>query len=460
MSEVRKVRKHRSEDCHDKNDDDSVVSTLSIQRTHGCWGDDPLDVPWKGCVCGKIHARPTVVFWIQCEGPCSSWYNVSPKCVNGLTEDQAAHVSWSCKECVELTQQHQAPALGMLLDLPPGVLYRILEFSSKPTYRAASLQAQISSLCKASHHFVQGGKSKGVWEAILTREYTFQKQTVQNTSSKDPYASKQIGNPRSSKRHRKSTTFWNMSMSSAVQVEYNQSAHNCDPRDAVIRRHSHLISSTHDAYMCLEKMADPIRMRGDISSSPRSSSSRRPLSLQGLRGLTQSFRSLDVNRPSPFSGRTFLHVCCAAELNEASILRCVSYLLKEHAADPNVQSTKEHPYADRPVLFFAIARIMPKLVDTLIKAGASLTVEASGEFRRTFEPNEASISGSFTPLTYAQEIKRVESLSSFPNTSKGGTVNDGFSSLRCRSGSIPPYWMTKLNHRIRILEEATNLPSK
>jgi hypothetical protein len=334
------------------------------------------------------------------------------------------------------------------MDLPPEVFFRILEFAAKPTHRGAVLQTQIAQLCKVTRHFVMGDKSKGIWEAILEHDYHSFKSTVNRVKSSPQKQEPCAANPssqRASKRRRKITNFYLNTNSSSGSAELQ----NSNGRQSVIREHLSLLSRNEDAYVALDALAEPMasRSRGqNVASYSREqqnamkSNSHVPLTLQRLRRLVQSFDDpLDVNRPCPFSGRTFLHICCAADLNEAGVVQCVRYLIQEQGSDPNVMSTNESPYANRPALFFAIARVMPKLVDLLIKAGASLTIQANGEFRRTFDPSK-TIRGCFTPLEYAREIKRVEAATSVAPSST----------------SVPPYWMNKLNSCIRILAEASS----
>jgi Ankyrin repeat len=434
-------------------DDESVCSSVeSIRNNHGAFGDDDTDVPWNGCVCGHIHARPTPVFWIQCDGPCQAWYNVTPSCVNGLTEQDAANLLvWNCDDCKALRKRSH-PSLQLFMDLPPEVFFRILEFTAKPTHRGAVLQTQIASLCKVTRHFVMGDVSKSIWETILEHDYHSFKPTTKNhikTSPKKqaPPCSASPSSQRVSKRRRKITNFYlNTNSSSSGSSAPLQKSNG---RQSVIREHLSLLSRNEDAYVALDTLAEPMasRYRGqNVASYSREqqnamkNNTHVPLSLQRLRRLVQSFdHPLDVNRPCPFSGRTFLHICCAANLNEAGVVQCVRYLIQEQGADPNVMSTNESPYADRPALFFAIARVMPKLVDLLIKAGASLTIQANGEFRRTFDPSK-TIRGCFTPLEYAREIKRMEAATSVAPSST----------------TVPPYWMNKLNSCIRILAEASS----
>ncbi|CAB9507034.1 expressed unknown protein [Seminavis robusta] len=53
--------------------------------------------PALGCVCGDIHDKRCVVFWVQCDS-CDAWYNVSRRCV-GFNEEQAQKRNWSCWAC-------------------------------------------------------------------------------------------------------------------------------------------------------------------------------------------------------------------------------------------------------------------------------------------------------------------------------------------------------------------------
>ena len=77
----------------DEVDVDDLSKAASLESED--WEND--DNPWIGCVCGKIHAAPAVVFWIQCES-CDTWCNVAPACV-GFDEDEAKFKTWTCRAC-------------------------------------------------------------------------------------------------------------------------------------------------------------------------------------------------------------------------------------------------------------------------------------------------------------------------------------------------------------------------
>lgn len=184
-----------------------------------------------------------------------------------------------------------------------------------------------------------------------------------------------------------------------------------------------MLNRTDDMYDHLERMADP----------PNNESNQR-LTLSRLRSALEVHAPVSVDRRSPFTQRTLLQVVCSGEVPEAQLVNCVKFLLHHENADPNILATHEHPYADRPTLYFAIARAMPKLVTVLLQAGASVHTRVQGAFRLTFDPT-STIAGNFTPLEYAREIFCVE--------------------VEERQIVVPPYWVTQLRSCIRILECAT-----
>jgi hypothetical protein len=236
---VKRRREHQvlvDDDGNNNDDSSSVHSVESTRQAHGKWGDDLVSVPWNGCVCGQVHARPIPVYWILCEGPCSAWFNVSPRCVKGMTAEKAQQTLWNCRKCTRLLEKQAA--LQTLLQLPHDVLYRILQFTAIQTHRAAVLCHKLAPLNKLAWHFVQGDKSRALWQAILRQEYSAEKQ--KNTSYPDPR--------RASTRRRKRTSFW------APCPNNHGSNH---PRHWVQQEHALLLTRIEDVYYHVEELADP-----------------------------------------------------------------------------------------------------------------------------------------------------------------------------------------------------------
>ena len=71
------------------------------------WDDD--ENAWLGCVCGKIHKKSEHpnLFWIQCES-CSSWYDVSQKCVGFGMQEAKTIENWTCWACPEIDPEEQS----------------------------------------------------------------------------------------------------------------------------------------------------------------------------------------------------------------------------------------------------------------------------------------------------------------------------------------------------------------
>lgn len=358
-------------------DDRSLSDCSSIFVDHGDW-DGNYD-PWYGCVCNEVHPRPTVVFWLQCDGACHGWYNVSVNCV-GFDDEQAKKmVSWFCRDC-----SNMAPQLRLLLDLPDVLLHHILSFVAPAMERAAVLSLQIAPLCDATLHAVHNEPWSSLWFLLLQNEYGGGLHPARRLASTTGRASKRL------------------------RSEFQA-------RTVVRETHIMLCENTDDAHCAL--MATAVNEY-------------EPLTLKRLRSIMSEHGrpSLLVNRRSPW-GRTFLMECCAADfVDEGVVLRCVRELVENHGAGPNVLTRNEHPFADRPVLFFAIARVMPSVVEYLIHAGASLHVEVTGQFRLVSAPLEG-LHGTFTPLGFARALKDAES-------------------------RLPVYYVSKLNVCIKILSKA------
>ena len=93
ISKCEKDSLHEGTESDDEIDVDDASKDASFESED--WEND--DNPWIGCVCGKIHEAPAVVFWIQCES-CDTWCNVAPACV-GFDEDEAKFKAWTCRTC-------------------------------------------------------------------------------------------------------------------------------------------------------------------------------------------------------------------------------------------------------------------------------------------------------------------------------------------------------------------------
>lgn len=329
-----------------KGDDDSSES--SVTNTKGYWEGERHQ--WNGCSCGQIHQRPLQVFWIQCDGFCQGWYNVSPQCVGFINRDAEMISEWICSNCTK----HINPSLRCLLHLPEPLLYHILGFIA-PGVEKVRVLSQLSLLSSATKNAVCNNPWKDLWLLILERDFG-------------------VCSLRASKRRRRITV--------------------SSPKEAVEEMYIRMCGRTDDAHLALLYTANM-----------------ELLTLKRLRRyLGNDPSKLLINRRSP-SGRTFLQVCCAAKYaDERAVLRCVKELVNEYRADPNVFANGEQPHADRPALFFAISRVMPSVLNELIQAGACLQIKVNGSFRMVSDPDR-SFSGSYTPFEFARKLQAVETAS-------------------------------------------------
>eukprot|EP00977_Amphora_coffeiformis_P020054 scaffold7808_cov184-Amphora_coffeaeformis.AAC.33 len=498
----------------DHDDDDSFGSTI---QTHGTWRcdddqdeDDDTegkdDVPWRGCVCGIIHPRPLPVFWMQCDGPCQSWYNVASACVNGWTRNDAQQRHWMCPTCHKDDKDlAEYPALSssssssrswfasVACRLPGEVWFRILKYTARPTHRAAVVMQQLAPLCQAAHFALASTpRADPLWNLILREDYClpYHAQPHQHQEKEDPLdtAPKAVQTttitttaettirrssrrkrrlpPRCADRNVECFVPWNHSSSSSNNNNTNNKKcmHVRHPRSRVRREHLLLLQRTEDAYHAVEALANPSPPSSPSSSSSSSSSSVAPtpqrLSASRLRQVLQRYAPLDVDRPSPRTGRTMLQVVCAADVSEHVAVRCATLLLtpqqqsqmtQPHTtmhqpppffvpADPNTYTRSEHPWADRPALHFCVSRLMPRLIETVLYQGrgANPTAVARGKFCLTFDTTQC-VQGEFTPLQLARAIQRAE-ITNATATHKKVVV--------------PPYWAHKLNECIQILQTA------
>jgi len=406
----------------DDNGDSS--SECSMHKTQGDWQGEFSQ--WNGCCCGQLHQRPTHVFWIFCDGACCSWFNVTPECV-GFSEQQAATIApWYCPAC-RAKLQHQE-SLMYLLALPDHVWYHILDYTARDTEKISVLLSQIAPVCSTLHHAVHHKHWEGLLALISSRGYN-----LVSSSSSQPTAATVLFRPTSKRRRQRPTL------------------------EAIQDAHTLLRNRTDDAHVALVAMADSVqepltlaRLRrvlatgGSKNSRADNQNSKNKMNQHSVSSISRIL----IDRRSSF-GRTFLHACCAADyVNEGVVWRCVRLLLQDHGADPNKFTTAEHPDANRPALFFAISRVMPKVVQELVSQGASVTVPVSGCFRWVSDPARM-FTGTFTPLEFARHLRDMEEMGSSHQSNEGRSLLE-----TQRKKHLPKYWMRKLNECISILEKA------
>lgn len=362
-------------------DDDGNESDCSMSQKEGLWEGEHHK--WLGCCCGRIHHRRLSVFWIQCDGACQAWYNVAPHCI-GFNESEAPTISpWLCPSC----SKKMTDTLQLWMDLPETVLYKILEYAADGTGKVGVL-LKLSRLCKTVHHAVNKKYWEALWSIILQQQYGSTAPFMISPVSTTPTS------PRTSKRVKRSL----------------------HPMEAVRMAHMGLCIQTDDAHAALVNYAN---------------SEDEPLSLTRLRTILTN-RPVLVNRRSSYSGRTFLHACCAADyVNEGVVLRCIQYLMEHHGADPNLPCAGESPLANPPPLFFAISRVMPSVIKALLRGGADQDAQVTGRFRLVSNPSQ-TFSGTFTPLEFAHKLREEEG---------------------SQDNSLPMYYMRKLTACIQILSE-------
>jgi hypothetical protein len=418
-------------------DDDSCKSYSSITMDHGVWeGDDEVHA-WKGCLCGTIHARPTPVRWIQCDGACQSWYNCSEQCLVGQQQQEEEHF-WYCPDCVAAHSQ-LSQGLQLFLSLPDTLLYRILTLCAAPRERVNYLLLQLSPLCKILHHSIQFEKV-GVWDRIM-EEYA---PTVEADSTIKPPPAVTLKRKRATRRTQQQQE---------QQQTISQSHYDLSTRliHRVRNAHEDLLHATDDAHVALSAMCD---------------NQHSPLTLKRLRRILGPHRIL-ANRRSCDSGRTFVMTVCAADyVDEGVILRCVKELVEKHGACTRMWSSQEAPFANRTALFFAAARVMPTVVKYLIEHEhhqlqwtrqehqSPLQKRATGRFKLVTDPTQ-SFCGSFTPLEYMKRLQSSEEDTQRQRIQRDiqrkvpSSNNEEHQSQQ--QDSLPNYWKLKLKACIKIL---------
>lgn len=327
--------------------------------------------------------------------------------------------------------------------LPDDLLYHILTYAARPTETVFALCHRLVPLNKSIRRSIEENRHD-LWSLILEREYRGGVSLLAKTPESPcsvadaPVPSSADCRRRLAERGTGSGIGASSSSTASAQRPTRASKRqrllrdrsHTDPtqaRDEVKAAHLSLCDRTDDAHSALAHILD---------------NSDEPVSLPRLRRIFRDCGpDLAMNRRSQW-GRTFLiEVCSANYVTEAVILRCVQEVAGRRGTDPDVWSRREHPYADRPAIFFAVARVMPSVVRYLVEeAGASLTVEVTGRFKLVSNPTE-SFEGTYTPLAFAKALREAE-MGSFRRSH--------------------PYWFSKLNKIIRMLSLAENgsIPAK
>lgn len=184
-----------------------------------------------------------------------------------------------------------------------------------------------------------------------------------------------------------------------------------------------MLTRTEDAFHALE----------ELGRDPADRTCRSGLTLNQLKYTWERHSPLSVHRPSPRTGRTLLQVICASHVSEGVAVACVRHALEAWGADPN-QYCRGYDETPRPALYFAVARVMPRLVETLLsQGGAYANVTVTGSFRRTFQPARDPLpEGAYTPLELARALYTTE------------------------RHVVPPYWGHKFRACMEILERASS----
>lgn len=426
---------------------------MQLRPHRSRWNDPRGDRPPKADKGDKCEADSQE--WVQCE-KCEKWRRLPPRIpAEGLPE------SWHCSMntwdagaafCVveedkmgngEVTisgAREKTSCHGILFDLlPDDLLYNILTFASRPTETVGILCRSILPLSKATRRSIRNSRND-LWSLILEREYRGGVSLLVRTPE-SPCSVTDVPNLPSPDHHANGTGAAPAPIQQPTRASKRQRVlrdrTQTDPakaRGEVRAAHLSLCERTDDAHAALASTVE---------------NSDEPLSLPRLRRILRDCGGgpggrylLAMNRRSQW-GRTFLVECCAANfVSESVILRCVQEVAGRSGTDPDVWTCAEHPDADRPAIFFAVARVMPSVVRHLIEeAGVSLTVKVTGRFRLVSNPTE-SIEGTYTPLGFAKALCEAE-VGSF--------------------GRSHPYWFSKLKKIIRMLslaekETVTNKP--
>jgi len=412
--------------------------------------------------------------------------------------------------------------LERFVALPVPLLYRILDYvvcsscNSSSSSKAYVLCRQLSLVCWRLRYAVQHYEPwNELWNLILRQDYCcYRPSPPIDERSASITTTTTMSSPPPQKRSRRTrrlplviSSGYYLS-SELLQRQYGEKEDGTDTAtdsSSALRKvrdvHVATCNATDDVHVAVATMAaskdEPLskrRLRSAIVSCASSSFS-------ASLSTPPPSRRIFANRRSPYTGRTLLHAVVASDYgSESVILGCVRELCEQYGADPNVRTNAEHPFADRPVLYFAISRAMPSLVEYLIERcrmmsrtdsiEALLGVCVSGKFPSACSSHH-TFEGTFNPLQFARRLRQEEytiraarssvgteswrtfdrnpgnpderSTTTTPTASADHSAVEGTGRRMTQQRrqqpvaavGLPPYWMRKLDQCIDILSKAS-----
>ena len=117
--------------------------------------------------------------------------------------------------------------------------------------------------------------------------------------------------------------------------------------------------------------------------------------------------NLMYNKTMSTGGNFLVEVCRSRNGTAHTILQCVEELIVKRGCHPDIR-THESSNASLTALCVAAVRGLPKVVEFLLRHGASTTQTCSGRFRLHTCPKKSLRCNDCTPILFAKKMRDAE----------------------------------------------------
>lgn len=261
----------------------------------------------------------------------------------------------------------------LLWEMTDDILYHIAEYVSLPTARAAFFCRTLAPLCQSAYHKILADDrtSNSLWSLVLSQDYG-----VQDKKSK----------PSSRKR----------SGSSSDLIPERRSCARLQrcPLDQVRDAHRLMRDNSEISYYHVWESS--------------SSTTKNSLTRSKLISILEEFGpNLMYNKVMSTGGNFLVEVCRSRNASCHTVLQCVEELVLRRGCNVDIR-THESSNASLTALCVAAVRGLPKVVEFLLRHGASTTMTCSGRFRLHTNPKKSIRYNDCTPLSFATRMRDAE----------------------------------------------------
>ena len=263
----------------------------------------------------------------------------------------------------------------LLWEFTDDILYHIASYVSLPTERAAFFCRTIAPLCRSAYHkiLVDEATSKNLWSVVLVKDYGVEDKKTSSKSSKRSLSGR--------------TTHQTQERRSCARLRRS-------PLDQVRDAHILMRDNSEIAYYHVWELS--------------SSSTKNSLTKSKMISILEEFGpNLMYNKTMSTGGNFLVEVCRSRNTTANAILQCVEELIVKRGCHPDIR-THESSNASLTALCVAAVRGLPKVVEFLLRHGASTAQTCSGRFRLHTCPKKSLRCNDCTPLLFATRMRDAE----------------------------------------------------